>query len=404
MTQDTNSGFRSREESKFLALLMRTQQKAAKITGAARRTFANSNRKNRKSSSNNYNKLLNAKRSSSNESRSASSGNERTENHFDNGSVRPKYINSSSAHTTDGECLDSSEEHLYDDKDAWKSIEESSKHYDWRLPKYVETLEIWLHDLEKHPHGPNKETLGEYQLKVDFLKKVVATLEEEKLEAETRIVNSANVDVDTNNYFKRKSSLPSHKGSPSGGFTRRSVPQEDMPNKTKSFSLMPHGQATTSDILSKEIHQKLEGRQSSRIRDELFDIDSEGSNGIDKNNAFSSSLRSQGDNGDLDELLHAHHSAQEKVAEEMLSLTKSLKEQTRVAGEIVRKDTVVMERSNQLAEANSDKLQMESDRLSEHTGSACRCWVWFLLGIVCITFVAMVMVMKIFRKRRHDEL
>ena len=142
MTQDTNSGFRSREESKFLALLMRTQQKASKITGAARRTFANSNRKHRKSSSNNYNKLLNAKRSSSNESRSASSGNERTENHFDNGSVRPKYINCSSAHTTDGECLDSSEEHLYDDKDAWKSIEESSKHYDWRLPKYVETLEI----------------------------------------------------------------------------------------------------------------------------------------------------------------------------------------------------------------------------------------------------------------------
>ena len=133
-------------------------------------------------------------------------------------------------------------------------------------------------------------------------------------------------------------------------------------------------------------------------------MDSEGTNGTDKNNAFSSSLRSQGDNGDLDELLHAHHSAQEKVAEEMLSLTKSLKEQTRVAGEIVRKDTVVMERSNQLAEANSDKLQMESDRLSEHTGSACRCWVWFLLGIVCITFVAMVMVMKIFRKRRHDEL
>merc|ERR1739846_304854 len=107
----------------------------------------------------------------------------------------------------------------------------------------------------------------------------------------------------------------------------------------------------------------------------------------------------RGENNELDELLHAHHSAQEKVAEEMLSLTKSLKEQTRVAGEIVRKDTVVMERSNQLAEANSGKLQMESDRLSEHTGSAYRCWVWFLLGIVCITFVAMVMVMKIFRKR-----
>ena len=42
----------------------------------------------------------------------------------------------------------------------------------------------------------------------------------------------------------------------------------------------------------------------------------------------------------------------------MLSLTRSLKEQTRVAGEIVRKDTQVMERSNQLAETNSAKLQV----------------------------------------------
>ena len=73
-------------------------------------------------------------------------------------------------------------------------------------------------------------------------------------------------------------------------------------------------------------------------------------------------------------------------------------------GEIVRKDTITIERSNQLAEANSAKLQVESERLSEHTGSACRCWVWFLLAIVCVTFIAMVMVMKIFRKRKHDEL
>jgi len=41
--------------------------------------------------------------------------------------------------------------------------------------------------------------------------------------------------------------------------------------------------------------------------------------------------------GDLKELLKAHQDAQEKAAEEMLGLTRALKEQTSAAGEIVRK-------------------------------------------------------------------
>jgi SNARE protein 1 len=316
----------------------------------------------------------------------------------------------SSAPTTDGECIDSSEEQLYNDNNVWKSIEESAKHYDWRLPKYVETLEIWLQDLEKHPQGPKKETLGEYKLKVDFLKRVVTTLEEEKLEVESKYINASNLNDEHRNTFpRRKNSVPSHRGSPLIGFNRRQTSPESSGLTTKAFSVLPHGQASTADIISKEIHQKLQSRQSRKIRDELFDLNFENDNDnstLNGNTNISQSnrLTNKAESNDLDDLLQAHHTAQEKVAEEMLSLTKSLKEQTRVAGEIVRKDTNVMERSNQLAEANAAKLQMESDRLSEHTGSACRCWVWFLLAIVVFTFIAMIMVMKIFRKRRHDEL
>ena len=40
---------------------------------------------------------------------------------------------------------------------------------------------------------------------------------------------------------------------------------------------------------------------------------------------------------EMDELLKAHHQAQEQVAEEMLGLTRALKEQTMAAGEIIRK-------------------------------------------------------------------
>ena len=269
MTQVSAGQFKSREESKFLALLTRTQQKASKITGAARRTFAKSNRKNKKVSSSRCNKLLSVKRSSSNESGSASSGNEYLQR---TSTGRPSL---SSAPTTDGECIDSSEEQLFNDN-AWKSIEESAKHYDWRLPKYVETLEIWLQDLEKHPQGPKKETLGEYKLKVDFLKRVVTTLEEEKLEVESKYINASNINDENGNTFtRRKNSLPSHRGSPLIGFNRRQNSPESSGLTTKAFSVLPHGQASTADVISKEIHQKLEGRQSRKIRDELFDLNFE---------------------------------------------------------------------------------------------------------------------------------
>lgn len=144
MTLNSVSEFKSREESKFLALLTRTQQKAAKITGVARRTFANSNGRHRKVANRRcYNKILNTQRSSSNESGSASSGNEKTERSYEGSVIRPNNsqksnlgrLSLSSAHTTDGEYIDSSEEHLYNDNIAWASIEESTHGYDWRLPK-----------------------------------------------------------------------------------------------------------------------------------------------------------------------------------------------------------------------------------------------------------------------------
>ena len=400
---------KSREECKFLALLTRTQQKASKITGAARRTFANSNRRNRKISNNRYDKILNAKRSSSNESGSASSGNENGLVHYEPKNIRKTslgHLSLSSAPTTDNECINSSEEHLYNSNDAWKDF---SQNYDWRLPKYVETLETWLQNLEKHPQAPKKEVLGEYKLKVEFLKKVVTTLEEEKQEVESKYIIESHANEEGANIFpNRKSSLPSHRGSPAIGLNRRQN-SPDNSALSKPFSVIPHGPASTADVIAKEIHQKLEGRQIRKIRDELFDVGNNDFNDMNQitsphSNNTSAMPVNRGDNNELDDLLQAHHTAQEKVAEEMLSLTKSLKEQTRVAGEIVRKDTVTIDRSNQLAEANSAKLQVESERLSEHTGSACRCWVWFLLAIVCVTFIAMVMVMKIFSKRKHYEL
>ena len=144
MTLNPVSTFKSREENKFLALLVRTQEKAAKITGAARRTFANSNGRNRKVGNRKcHNKILNPHRSSSNESGSTSSSIDKNEYSYEPNAMRKTRLQNSSlresslssSHTTDGECLNSSEEHLSDN--VWEALDESGQGYDWRLPKVI---------------------------------------------------------------------------------------------------------------------------------------------------------------------------------------------------------------------------------------------------------------------------
>ena len=93
------------------------------------------------------------------------------------------------------------------------------------------------------------------------------------------------------------------------------------------------------------------------------------------------------DSSELNDLLKAHHEAQEQVAEEMLYLTRALKDQTLAAGEIIKKDTVTLEKTNELADKNTSRLAVETERLQKHTNKLCRCWIWFLMLVVTITFI-----------------
>lgn len=349
-----------REETKFLALLARSQEKASKMGGVSTRTFHSKNKTNR----------------------------------------RRRIDSSTSPDESSTSQINSSNEQLHK---AHITLADDFV-YDWRLPKFVETLESWIKDLEKHPQGPKKETLNEYKLKVEFLRKVVNRLEAEQLQKEAA------------QHQSRKSSCYSVQGGndvTDAGQHRRSLGHLD------DFGVLPHGPASTGEHIAKEIHQKLEGRRDRSVRDQLFngdDLYGSDFSESDIRNRYRRVSENDDDNDgvhqqqqrpkdDLDVLLKAHHQAQEVVAENMLSLTRSLKEQTMAAGEIVRKDTKVMEASSELAQKNADKLKVEADRLAEKNSSPCRCWIWMLLTIVCITFIAMVWVMKLFRKRKwHDEL
>jgi len=251
---------------------------------------------------------------------------------------------------------------------------------EWRLPKFVETLDEWLQSLERHPQGPSKEVLVEYKAKVDFLKKVLESraLSQNESRNPKKTQNGDSVDI-------------------AGGSRRRSLRSLSPPNVSEIINPMPnipHGPTTTGDAVTTEIHQKTMESLNDRNRAALFGGADDNATKLRKRNL------PDNDSNDLEYLMKAHHQAQEQVAEEMLSLTKTLKEQSLAAKNVILKDTAVIEKTAEMADKNTERLKKEADRLEEHTKSSCRCWIWSLLGIVIMTFVSMVWVMKLFRKRK----
>jgi len=264
--------------------------------------------------------------------------------------------------------------------DENNEIDEDSCADEWRLPKFVETLDEWLQSLERHPQGPSKDVFVEYKAKVDFLKKILESRAQSQNESRNPKKTQINDVPDI-----------------AGGMRRRSLRSLSPPTVSEIINPMPnipHGPATTGDAVTTEIHQKTIESLNDRNRAALFGGPDDDATKLRKRNL------PDNDSNDLEYLMKAHHQAQEQVAEDMLSLTKTLKEQSLAAKDVIQKDTAVIEKAAENADKNTERLKKEADRLEEHTKSSCRCWIWMLLGIVIMTFVSMVWVMKFFRKRK----
>lgn len=91
---------------------------------------------------------------------------------------------------------------------------------------------------------------------------------------------------------------------------------------------------------------------------------------------------------DVNQLMEFQENLQTKVTDEILSFTRSLKEQSALANKIIKKDTEVVSQSAQLTETNYSKLQVESGKLGEHSKRACKCWMWVMLVIVLAVFIS----------------
>lgn len=103
--------------------------------------------------------------------------------------------------------------------------------------------------------------------------------------------------------------------------------------------------------------------------------------------------------GDVDEVIKYHENMQQKITEEMLALTRNLKEQSEVANKIIKMDTEIVNRSTDIAQRNFNKLSVESTKLGEHSKKAWRCWMWLMLAIVLVVFINMVLFMKFVKKK-----
>lgn len=106
-----------------------------------------------------------------------------------------------------------------------------------------------------------------------------------------------------------------------------------------------------------------------------------------------------GESDTMEQAVKHYENLQEKIAEEMLTFTRSLKEQTETANKIIKRDTEVVGKSAKLSDRNYDVLRDESQKLQEHSKRAWKCWMWLMIALVVAIFIFMVLFMRVTKKR-----
>ncbi|NXA12987.1 USE1 protein, partial [Sapayoa aenigma] len=234
---------------------------------------------------------------------------------------------------------------------------------EWRLEKYVGALEDMLRELKKQSSKPAPELLNEYSRKVDFLK---GLLEAEKLSSSTEKALA--------NQFLAPGRTPT-------------TAKERTP-------------------ATKTVHLQTKARCTGQMRNELlgtvplvlplhvvlvaFSCDRDvGLSPDEKQSAV-----------ELDAVLQHHQDMQEKLAEEMLSLARSLKNNTLAAQNVIKQDNQTLSHSLRMADQNFEKLKDESDRLEQHAKKSVNWLLWIMLIVVCFIFISMILFIRIFPKLR----
>ncbi|NWV49836.1 USE1 protein, partial [Daphoenositta chrysoptera] len=231
---------------------------------------------------------------------------------------------------------------------------------EWRLEKYVAALEDMLRELKKQSSKPAPELLNEYSRKVDFLK---GLLEAEKL--------SSSMEKALANQFLAPGRTPT-------------TAKERAP-ATRTVHLQTKARCTgqmRSELLG-TVCSELLLLLSAAVQIVLV----VGLPSDEKQSAV-----------ELDAVLQHHQDVQEKLAEEMLSLARSLKNNTLAAQNVIKQDNQTLSHSLRMADQNFEKLKDESDRLEQHAKKSVDWLLWIMLIVVCFIFISMILFIRIFPK------
>lgn len=151
----------------------------------------------------------------------------------------------------------------------------------------------------------------------------------------------------------------------------------------------------TGDDALKEINQLQSSKQYADLRKELLQDDN-----LRRRKPLEEGTSSSG-SGEQSEAVKYIRENQEMITEHMLSLTRNLREQTETANRIIKKDTEMVSRSAGMADRNIGALNKETEKLEDHSRNAWKCWMWLMIIFVIVTFIIMVLFMKIVKKKKY---
>ncbi|XP_036010139.1 vesicle transport protein USE1 isoform X2 [Mus musculus] len=226
---------------------------------------------------------------------------------------------------------------------------------EWRLEKYVGALEDMLQALKVQASKPASEVISEYSRKVDFLK---GMLQAEKLTSSSEKALA--------NQFLAPGRVPT-------------TAKERVP-------------------ATKTVHLQSRARYTSEMRSELLGMEPSGECEVDMRKRAAKGSRPADERqsaSELDLVLQRHQGLQEKLAEEMLGLARSLKTNTLAAQSVIKKDNQTLSHSLKMADQNLEKLKLESERLEQHAQKSVNWLLWAMLIVVCFVFISMILFIRI---------
>lgn len=226
---------------------------------------------------------------------------------------------------------------------------------EWRLEKYVGALEDMLQALRVQASRPAAEVLHEYARKVDFLR---GLLQAEKLASSSEKALA--------NQFLAPGRVPTT--------ARERVPT------------------------TRTVHLQTRARYAGEMRQELLGTDSAREQEPEVRKRRPRPTDEKQSAAELDLVLQRQQDLQEKLAEEMLSLARSLKTNTLAAQSVIKKDNQTLSHSLKMADQNLEKLKTESERLEQHAQKSVNWLLWAMLIVVCFIFISMILFIRIVPK------